>query len=139
MNDLDKAIKGLECCIEKLETVTNKAHGFNCTVCPYFSECDSTGYLVGLPLLRDALVLLDFPSDRRAEEGRNVEQLMVDIHTLAEEVRKHNENMIGVRPLDYDVKSYGFRYACGSCRHKVYREWNFCPNCGREMKWDEAD
>ena len=58
MTEREKVIKGLECCIDKLDTVTNKTHGFNCTACPYFKRCDSSGYLVGLPLMKDALALL---------------------------------------------------------------------------------
>ena len=54
----DDVIRGFGCCIEKLDTVTNKTHGFNCAACPYYAKCDSTGYLVGLPLMRDALALL---------------------------------------------------------------------------------
>lgn len=54
----EKVINGLERCIEKLDTVLNKTHGFNCTACPYFRKCDSSGYLIGLPLMRDAITLL---------------------------------------------------------------------------------
>lgn len=58
MPDREKVIKGLECCVEKLDTVVNKSHGFNCIVCPYFRKCDRSGYLIGLPLMRDAIALL---------------------------------------------------------------------------------
>lgn len=60
----EKVIKGLKQCIEKLDTVVNKTHGFNCTVCPYFRKCDSSGYLIGLPLMRDALALLKAQEER---------------------------------------------------------------------------
>ena len=58
MVDREKVIKGLECCVEKLDTVVNKSHGFNCIVCPYFRKCDRSGYFIGFPLMRDALALL---------------------------------------------------------------------------------
>ena len=58
MPDVEKVIKGLEHCIEKLDTVVNKSHGFNCIACPYFRKCDRSGYLIGLPLMSDALALL---------------------------------------------------------------------------------
>ena len=54
----EKVIKGLERCIEKLDTVINKSHGFNCTACPYFRQCDASGYLIGFPLMKDVLALL---------------------------------------------------------------------------------
>lgn len=54
----EEVIKGLERCIEKLDSVTNHTHGFNCTVCPYYEKCESTHYLVGLPLMRDVFALL---------------------------------------------------------------------------------
>lgn len=58
MVDREKVIKGLECCIEKLDTVVNRTHGFNCTACPYYQKCEAINSLVGLPLARDALALL---------------------------------------------------------------------------------
>lgn len=58
MSMWEKVIMGLERCIEKLNTVTNKTHGFNCTACPYFKRCESSGYLLGFPLMKDALALL---------------------------------------------------------------------------------
>lgn len=58
MIDREKVINGLEHCIEKLDAVTNKTHGFNCMACPYFKRCDSSGHLIGLPLMKDVLALL---------------------------------------------------------------------------------
>ena len=54
----EDVIKGLVRCIEKQDTVINRNHGFNCNACPYIRRCESIGYLIGLPLMRDALALL---------------------------------------------------------------------------------
>ena len=69
---------------------------------------------------------MDGKADGGAEEGRTVEQLMEDIHTLAEEVRRHRENMVAMKPEVYDPDVNHYKYVCGNCRHKVFREWNFC-------------
>lgn len=70
MDKREKVIKGLERCIEKLDTVIDKAHGFNCTVCPYYQDCEDAGYLVGLPLMRDALERLKLDEKWMADYRR---------------------------------------------------------------------
>ena len=107
MDKLEKVTKGLERCIEKQDTVANKTHGFNCTACPYFRKCDSSGYLIGLPLMRDALALL------KAQEPVSVQ-------------KKHME-MVGLQTWDW---------ACGNCGQTVLFSANFCPWCGRAVKWE---
>ena len=79
---------------------------------------------------------MDGKADGGAEEGRTVEQLMEDIHTLAEEVRK---NDIGVAPFKYDPDAYYFKFHCGSCHHPLIRDWGYCPRCGKKVDWDAAD
>lgn len=66
MTDREKVIKGLVRCIEKQDTVINRNHGFNCNACPYIRRCESIGYLIGLPLMRDALALLKAQEPRVA-------------------------------------------------------------------------
>ena len=58
MIDIEKVLNGLQHCIEKLDSVIHKTHGFNCLSCSYLRKCESIGYLSGLPLMRDALALL---------------------------------------------------------------------------------
>lgn len=72
--DREKVINGLEHCVEKLDAVVNKMHGFNCTDCPYFRKCDSSGYLIGLPLMRDAITLL-----KAQEEAANLITKIVEL------------------------------------------------------------
>jgi hypothetical protein len=86
----EKVIMGLERCIEKLNTVTNKTHGFNCTACPYFKRCDSSGYLLGLPLMKDALALLKAQEPRvmtleevKASKG---DDMFLEISTRTDEI-----------------------------------------------------
>ena len=75
MIDREKVLVGLAHGIEKMDSVTNHNHGFNCIECPYYADCDATGSLVCVPLMRDALELL------KAQEPR--------VMTL-EEVTEHN-------------------------------------------------
>ena len=28
-------------------------------------------------------------------------------------------------------------YVCGKCRTKLYREYKYCPECGKEIRWDD--
>lgn len=42
-----------------------------------------------------------------------------------------------IEPNDHDPVIYGARYTCGACRHKIYRNENYCHNCGRQVKWNE--
>ena len=72
MPDIEKVIKGLECCIEKLDSVCTHSHGFNCIECPYYRKCDATRYLNGLPLIKDALELLKAQERRHALEVHNI-------------------------------------------------------------------
>ena len=58
MPDIEKVLNGLQHCIEKLDSVVHKTHGFDCLSCSYLRKCESIGYLLGLPLMRDALELL---------------------------------------------------------------------------------
>lgn len=41
-----------------------------------------------------------------------------------------------IKPNEYDPVIYGTRYTCGACKHKIYRNENYCHNCGRAVKWD---
>ena len=101
MINREKVIKGLECCIEKLDTVTNKTHGFNCTACPYFKRCDSSGYLVGLPLMKDALVLLKAqePIEARLNLCDSCAKLYPECDATADAIKfgcgVGNDNVIG--------------------------------------------
>lgn len=93
MTDREKGIKGLECCIEKLDTVTNKTHGFNCAACPYFKRCDTSGYLLGLPLMRDVLALL------KAQEPR--------VMTPEEVMSTGPEDVCGIVEIIEEEHMYG--------------------------------
>lgn len=105
MTDREKVIKGLVRCIEKQDAVINRNHGFNCIACPYIRRCESIGYLIGLPLMRDALALL------KAQEP--VEPIRMN----------HTEN----KYRDY--------YRCPICKEDLSYEQNYCPYCGRKVKW----
>ena len=37
---------------------------------------------------------------------------------------------------EYNEKESRF-VKCSECKHLFYAEWNFCPNCGADMRGDE--
>lgn len=41
-----------------------------------------------------------------------------------------------VAPRDHDYVIYGCRFTCGHCHHKIWRNNNYCPNCGMAVKWE---
>ena len=41
-----------------------------------------------------------------------------------------------VKPQEHDYVIYGVKYTCGACHHKIWRNNNFCPNCGRKVEWE---
>ena len=53
-------------------------------------------------------------------------QLQDDFHTLLKEQE-------AVKPK---IDAFGHPY-CPKCKILVYETWEFCPHCGREMKWNE--
>ena len=41
-----------------------------------------------------------------------------------------------IAPHDYDPVIYGHRYTCGNCHHSLWRNDNYCSQCGKKVKWD---
>lgn len=41
-----------------------------------------------------------------------------------------------VRPKELDYDAYGHKYYCGNCNFKIWREDNYCRNCGRKVAWN---
>jgi hypothetical protein len=119
MPDREKVIKGLECCVEKLDTVVNKSHGFNCIVCPYFRKCDRSGYFIGLPLMRDALALL------KAQEPREPHYTKL-------------EYIVNGMPVAINHPE------CPRCYDNGLVLWDaaieegaaYCKRCGQAVKWE---
>lgn len=108
MVDRDKVVKGLECCIEKLDTVVNRTHGFNCIACPYFRKCEAINSLVGLPLARDVFALL------KAQEP----------------VKPRREDA-----WPAPIFSCG---KCGACLQTTpYYKAKYCFDCGQAVKWND--
>lgn len=110
MDKREKVINGLERCIEKLDTVVNKTHGFNCTACPYFRKCDSSGYLIGLPLMRDALALLKAQEPRvmTLEEVKQERICWIEDADDGMTVRLFPATMFGIGEYANGTKSYMF-------------------------------
>ena len=102
MNEREKVIKGLECCMAE-KICTSK--------CPYKGQCDDGGYYYS-KAIEDALSLL------KAQEP--------------------------IKPkVNIDT------WVCGNCGTRIERQsligpnavlaetFNFCPECGKAVKWDD--
>ena len=74
--------------------------------------------------------LLDFVADLSPFAGNHGDWMKV--HAAIQELEP-------IKPFKYDYMVYPIRYTCGNCRKAVYREYNYCPNCGKAVKWDAAD
>lgn len=50
--------------------------------------------------------------------------------------QKAFEMLNPIRPHEVDYAVWGYKYACGNCNFKIYREDNYCKNCGKEIDWN---
>ena len=42
-----------------------------------------------------------------------------------------------VKPVCFEHRRTRNKYQCGNCgSSEVFKEWEYCPWCGRKMKWD---
>lgn len=133
----EKVVKGLERCIEKLDTVTNKTHGFNCTACSYFKRCDSSGYLIGLPLMKDALALL------KAQEPRLITNADFENKELVDSTGsmpawieyRHGKEWDEYNDGNDDGWSVVYQFNFES---EFYRCWTSCPTEEQReaVKWE---
>lgn len=115
--DQGKVICGLEFCLKK-----------GCEAgCPYY---DTSEYMDGClePLLTDALSLLN------AQE--------TDIKMLSEKYADLLDRSLEMQePVQVGEQIVGFDdvldfYSCGFCKNAVRKPWNYCPFCGRKVKWE---
>lgn len=108
MADLEKVLNGIEHCIKKLDSVIDNTHGFDCISCSYFRKCESIGYLVGLPLMRDALALLKAYKQRKALEVHNISN--VDIPDGVTEAQFHAVMYNVVEALEHTDRGESWPY-----------------------------
>lgn len=40
-----------------------------------------------------------------------------------------------VKPIAEGKRPYRW-FRCGNCEEPLYGPWNYCPKCGRKVKWD---
>ena len=50
--------------------------------------------------------------------------------------QKAFEMLNPVRPKDLDYDARGHKYFCGNFHFKIWREDNYCKNCGRKVAWE---
>lgn len=110
MSDREKVIKGLECCIKKMEGQRV------CDECPYDEDFNCLGCSVAL---RQALALL------REQEPVNVvmvQNIQTNTYDWGEETEIRTD------------------FFCPDCKEIIASGWtskfHYCPWCGRAVKWD---
>ena len=121
MADLEKVLKGLECCC----SMTGEA----CRQCPYDEECAEkigSGYA---HLCSDALALLKEQPETR---------ITVDANGIRTDRVAHWKGFMVLRfyGLDDDgepIYRRGLFYACSKCKRRTVIKTPYCPQCGAKM------
>ena len=140
MIDREKVIKGLVCCCQRKVCIYDDT----LKECPYWELCgkhedafeDCTSALA-----QDAIALLK-AQDAELERLKNcraeckIECLLDEYNKVVAERDALWKAQEPVKPQEYDPVIYGHKYICGKCHHKIWRNDNFCPNCGKAVKWE---
>lgn len=72
--------------------------------------------------------------DKRINDlERKVEEMEERLAIMAEQCETIPDKT-GTKP---GIEGGGSRWyhVCGECRGVIYRAWNFCPECGKKVKW----
>ena len=72
--------------------------------------------------------LLDFVADLSPFCGNHYDWMK--IHAAIKELEP-------IAPIKFAYMVHPIRYTCGNCKKVIYREYNYCPNCGRAVKWGD--
>ena len=111
MERIEKVIKGLECC---KWSDAGRYDGYepmyeNCEKCPYNNEQDS--------------------------KSECNDKLRQDVLSLLKELLKEQRP---IKPVCFEHRRTRNKYQCGNCgSSEVFKELEYCPWCGMELKWDE--
>ena len=58
--------------------------------------------------------------------------------TLLKDVLEVLKEQRPIKPVCFEHRRTRNKYQCGNCgSSEVFKEWEYCPWCGRELKWDE--
>lgn len=115
MTELEKVIKGANCCITRLKK--SGTCGFECPYKNHPLGCK-------VVLLKDVLSI--------AEEQ---EQRIMAIEALEKQESFEPVEMIDdFYPIGDPLRTIGWR--CGKCGERIAGYDNYCPNCGKAVKWE---
>ena len=106
MAELEKVLKGLECCTEDIPTDNNIHKDDFCKNCPYHKP-ELRYCFAKVDLMRDALELLK----------------------PAKAVRMHNTKVS-------DTGEKVFVANCNNCSGYLCEGWKACPICGKAVTWE---
>lgn len=106
MPDIEKVIKGLECCTDIFT---------KCDICPYWRHPN-----IGLPecmkLRQDALEVIKEQKDNIETQGK---------------LLKIKQDQI-VNLMMINAKKYKDNHICKKCYKELLDPWDWCPYCGKE-------
>jgi hypothetical protein len=120
MPDVEKVIKGLECCI--IRYPDDKAR---CDECPYESACCNQ-------LKNDALALLKAQEQKCRKCGEATSNAIQELQTKLK-AQEPVEPTIGG---DADGPCGNWWYQCGKCKEAIDYHDKYCRMCGQEVKWE---
>lgn len=133
MDKLEKVIKGLECCQMKPLV--------KCEACPYADADEGTCFTMD-KMHRDALALLK-ALDVTPEELERLKMCRAEckIDCLLEHYDKVKDELDAMKKAQGPVKptwknGYPLCGECGFKLHWIIEQNNYCPNCGRAVKWE---
>ena len=88
----------------------------------------------------------DYQCDECPYRATEDERKVIDWCCHLEELRKDALELLKghepVKPykIPHSITHPGGAYVCGDCKIKILEpDDDFCPNCGRKVKWDAAD
>ena len=73
--------------------------------------------------------------DKRIEDlERQVEELEERVAIMSEQCEIIPDKE-GMTP-DIDGGGVIWYFCCGECRRSIQKDWKFCPECGKRVKWE---
>lgn len=120
MNDMEKAAKGLECCYASFPKLKG------CPVCPYEKNCYHDRACDDL--LRDTLALLKEQKEEIENLKQTCQSMMEGAYLLKEQE--------AVKPVNVRWEMGINGGDCPKCMNWVQRTYNYCPFCGKAVKWE---
>lgn len=124
MPDKAKVMTGLECIIQQAQNGT-------CGPCAYFrpfTDDPDCGWCDKVAIENDALVLLK-------EQDKQIDDLKAELAKTEDNFSEYVEMMQEKQEPVEPTWRLGLAF-CGKCGRQFGRGFKYCPDCGRNVKWE---